>query len=107
MTWEERLQSPPGEDGGSLPELSGEAVLVGCPWCCHIASCFLSGMARKPTTRGKGFQSGSVVPDYQSAVALPPACARPGTVPVHLFRRWRSEGVWSHRGVSIIPGYSR
>lgn len=70
------------------------------------ASCFLSVMARKPTSRGKGFQSDSIVPDYQTAVALPPACARPGTVPVHLIRRWRSEAVWSHCGVSIIRGDS-
>lgn len=106
MAWEESLQSPPGEDGGSLPEPSGEGVLVRCSWCCHGCQ-LLSFMARKPTTRGKGFQSGSIVPDYQTVVALPPACARPGTLPVHLIRRWRSEGVWSHCGVSIIPGYSR
>lgn len=106
VAWEESLQSPPVEDGGSLPEPSGEAVLVRCPWCCHGCQ-LLSFMARKPTTRGKGFQSGSIVPDYQTVVALPPACARPGTLPVHLICRWRSEGVWSHCGVSIIPGYSR
>lgn len=79
----------------------------GVPGVAMAASCFLSVMARKPTTRGKGFQSGSIVPDYQTVVALPPACPRPGTVPVHLIHRWRSEGVRSHCGVSIIPGYSR